>query len=341
MRTRHTWKLLAGVMLGLAMLVMPAVAGAACGDGLPDIGEECDPGPDVPGDCCDAACLITSATPAFVCRPAASVCDVAEVCDGVSAACPADSAAGVFVECRPAGDECDPAENCDGVNPNCPADQIEPDGTSCDSGDVCSIPDVCSSGVCAPSSGDADTDNVCDASDNCPADANPGQEDLDGDSDGDVCDTDDGPLNPIKINFRLDTAGPTFDNSLVRVKGDFVTLDPSDVFDASAPLTLVVSDGKSPPGTPTVRSHTFPTSSCLTQTRKISCVDGEYRISFLTSPARPGVWKFRARFKKQTLSGPLQGPATAVLTYGPSTDRIGSVADCKVKFSGMSCKDFK
>jgi hypothetical protein len=296
-------------MLGLAVLATPMVAAAVCGDGTLDVGEQCDPGPDVADDCCTAGCDITSAAPAFVCRPAAGACDVPEACDGVSDACPADGFA--------------------------------PDGTACDSGDTCAVPDTCQGGVCQASGPDGDGDGVCDASDNCPADANAGQADLDGDSTGDVCDADDGPLNPIKIAFKLNTGPSPIDNSFVKTKGDFVTLVSGDVFDASAPITLWISDGKSPPGSPTIRSHTFLPSACLSTTRKVKCVDGDYRLSFVTSPRRPGVWKFKAQFKQQNLTGPLQGPATAILTYGPATDRVGDVPDCKGTFTSMSCRDYK
>ncbi len=46
------------------------------------------------------------------------------------------------------------------------------------------------SGICGGCD-DADEDGVCDEDDNCPADANPGQEDTDSDGDGDACDDDD------------------------------------------------------------------------------------------------------------------------------------------------------
>ena len=74
---------------------------------------------------------------------------------------------------------------------------------------------------------------------------------------------------------------------------------------------------------------------------EVTLLDGDYRMSFSTSPRRPGTWRFKAKFKKQSLTGPLQGPATATLTYGPSTDRTGSVADCKSTFTSMTCRDFK
>src|SRR5262245_1903243 len=35
---------------------MTSVWAGTCGDGNVDTGEDCDPGPDVPGDCCSATC---------------------------------------------------------------------------------------------------------------------------------------------------------------------------------------------------------------------------------------------------------------------------------------------
>ncbi|NIQ90178.1 MAG: hypothetical protein GWN93_14565, partial [Deltaproteobacteria bacterium] len=59
------------------------------------------------------------------CRAAAGVCDAADNCDGVSAACPAD--AKLTSECRASAGVCDVAEVCDGVADDCPADAFEPE----------------------------------------------------------------------------------------------------------------------------------------------------------------------------------------------------------------------
>lgn len=114
-----------------------------------------------------------------VCRPAAGVCDVAEVCDGVSTACPADAFApghpvcrGAFGPCdevetcpgnsphcttdvvKNAGEpcrgivqQCDEAEFCDGVNAECPGDGFRANGTPCDTG-ACGS-ETCQNGVCS------------------------------------------------------------------------------------------------------------------------------------------------------------------------------------------------
>ena len=68
-----------------------------CGDGTKDVslGEECDPGPDVAGDCCDSNChLIKVGETGFECRAANGTCDVAENCSAATESnytCPTDA----------------------------------------------------------------------------------------------------------------------------------------------------------------------------------------------------------------------------------------------------------
>ena len=111
---------------------------AGCGDGIVDQTEDCDPA----GTCCDATChFVTAGT---TCRPAAGPCDVAETCDGTSAACPADATA--------------------------------PDGTTCGRGVPPCADQVCRGGTCATEGHDGAgcvIDNACfddgavDPSDGC------------------------------------------------------------------------------------------------------------------------------------------------------------------------------
>src|SRR6185295_9154170 len=67
------------------------------------------------------------------CRGAAGVCDVAETCDGTSAACASDSFASGGV-CRPAAGACDVPESCGGSDPDCPTDAFAAGGTQCGAG---------------------------------------------------------------------------------------------------------------------------------------------------------------------------------------------------------------
>lgn len=112
----------------------------------------------------------------FVCRPVAGACDVAEECDGVSAACPVDG----FLsggECRAASGACDLAESCTGTSAFCPTDQVRPASFECRaSAGMCDIAENCdgtnkacpsdvfvsSATVCRGSEG------ICDVIENCP-----------------------------------------------------------------------------------------------------------------------------------------------------------------------------
>lgn len=154
-----------------------------CGDGVVEASEACDEGDDngAPTSCCTAGCqLVVAGT---VCRPGSGdLCDADEVCDGSSAACPADVFADGTVECRAdadGADGCDAAEVCPGVSGQaCPPDGSEPDGTACTgngAGD-CSAADTCLAGQCADNDAAAATPcgteptcnpEVCDGAGTC------------------------------------------------------------------------------------------------------------------------------------------------------------------------------
>ena len=82
-----------------------------------------------------------------VCRPTAGTCDLEEKCTGSSPACPADKFLGKGAVCRGAASVyCDVAESCDGVSAACPVDVFAPANTSCRAstdGDICDPPESC------------------------------------------------------------------------------------------------------------------------------------------------------------------------------------------------------
>ncbi|MHC4065027.1 MAG: Kelch repeat-containing protein, partial [Planctomycetota bacterium] len=83
--------------------------------------------------------------------------------------------------------------------------------------------------------GDADGDGFTDASDNCPGDVNPFQEDGDGDFVGDVCDNCPGDVNPLQEDSDGDRTGdasdPDDDNDGVLDADDAFPLDPTETSD--------------------------------------------------------------------------------------------------------------
>jgi uncharacterized protein (TIGR03382 family) len=163
---------------------------------------DCVTGHCVDGVCCDTACgggdptdcqtcapagTCTVLDTTHVCRPDAGPCDVEERCDGVAAACPADSFLSTSVTCRASTGPCDLAEQCPGDAGTCPADALAPTTTQCRaSAGPCDVAETCSgasascpadgfaaaSTVCRPTAGDCDVAESCTGtSASCPADA--------------------------------------------------------------------------------------------------------------------------------------------------------------------------
>jgi hypothetical protein len=87
-------------------------ASAVCGNNVVETGEQCDG-----GACCNSDCTFTSSS--TVCRASASVCDVAEYCDGTNNDCPANQFQSSGTSCSD-GLYCNGAETCDGSG-NCQA----------------------------------------------------------------------------------------------------------------------------------------------------------------------------------------------------------------------------
>ena len=148
-----------------------AILGADGPDGPIDLAA-----PDVPPGACNFAGAPRPA--GTVCRAAVDLCDVAEVCDGVSLDCPADKLAAAATPCRPVAGDCDIAETCDGARTACPIDGFKATGTVCRPvAGVCDVAESCdgTSAACpvdsvAPSTTvcRASTDNdQCDPAEKC------------------------------------------------------------------------------------------------------------------------------------------------------------------------------
>jgi hypothetical protein len=129
-------------------------------------GGSCDP-----PELCDgvsAACPADRLNPAGeVCRPGNGGCDLAEQCTGTNPACPNDRVAFAGTICSPGIGGCEPPARCDGTTTLCPTPMTFPDGTPCDDLVPCTYA-TCNSGACTPLSGTCDDRDMC-TTDSCAA----------------------------------------------------------------------------------------------------------------------------------------------------------------------------
>ena len=123
-----------GVSSGEAAIWQPHFS--SCGNGNVESGEDCDG-----GACCDECSFSMAGT---VCNAAGGICDLAEVCTGADATCPADAVAPAGTVCNAAAGTCDVAETCDGVATTCPADSFAAAGTVCNAAaGTCDVAEEC------------------------------------------------------------------------------------------------------------------------------------------------------------------------------------------------------
>jgi hypothetical protein len=98
------------------------------------------------------------------CRPSAGSCDLAETCDGVNEACPADVFRPSSYVCRAAAHpECDVEERCTGSSAACPANAVSNTGQQCDLPFTggCSGPGTCPPGYTRECSGTCNSSGAC------------------------------------------------------------------------------------------------------------------------------------------------------------------------------------
>jgi DNA-binding beta-propeller fold protein YncE len=123
---------------------------AVCPEGVPlaktCVLPDCDPNRSI---CLDGACICQPDDPAN-CHD--GTIDEGELCgepglpDGPC--CTGCRFARQGAVCRDANGVCDPAEVCNGFSADCPADSVAPPETPCEDGDPCTDADVCADGTC-------------------------------------------------------------------------------------------------------------------------------------------------------------------------------------------------
>ena len=310
----------------------------------------CPTGPNTAG--CDTTAGAVDATPfrstippCVACTTNAD-CNDGLACNGTETCAAGTCAAGTPIDCSGASDQCN-VGTCTEPLGTCVA-VPKVNGTPCNSGDVCTLPDSCQGGVCvAGGGGDSDADTICDADDNCPTDANPGQEDSDGDDVGNVCDANDGALNITQLDLKRQS-NPVNVNGSVGIKGEVITV-PADNFLATPKVTLAVTDSLLPTPYSITQTWTVATE-CVIKGTRLTCAtaDRKFKVRFKPLPKTPSVYRFVAKFRKLAIPSNqvFTGPVTTVLTFGPpppaagQIDRVGVISDCRASASGLKCREF-
>ena len=232
--------------------------------------------------------------------------------------------------------------------------QLDPDGTVCNgTPDTCSISDFCTSGVCTEGgSGDPDGDGVCSADDNCPANSNASQADLDNDAIGDVCDAIDAELNPTRARIRRNSSGnPTKPNGIVKVSGDFiVNLPGGDTLASPTGYAARVVDALGLDTNTLPSPAVWPAASCTVKTgtggviKTVTCKSADKNSTLVIRavnpivPTSPQVYKFTITLRRIAISGPFDAPVVTTLTQG-AIQRVGVINDCQSNQAGLSCKE--
>ncbi len=275
----------------------------------------CAAGPGNPG--CDTVTGDVDTTPALTTPPACTACNAdaqcndglacngVETCDLGNAIC----LAGTPIVCDD-GNECT-TDACIDPLGTCGATPVV-DGTSCDDGVTCSVPDTCQAGACL------------------------GEED--GNSNG-TCDVDEvGPLTVTKLTVK-GQSGPGA-NGKVIAKGTFPTNPPADVFDASGPITVRYQDALGAD-----QAITFGLGTCVVKGNpslpKVLCksIDRKSKATFKADRKVLNQFQLKVKLGALSFNGPFQGPATITLTYGPGTVRQGSIAACVARGTNdLKCK---
>jgi len=181
---------------------------------------------------------------------------------------------------------------------------------------------------------DGDGDGVCDALDNCPAVANAGQSDIDGDLAGDACDDADAALALAVLQIKSDTSTAS-DNGSVKVKGTFGVAPPNDVLFAANGLRLRVQ------ALGLDATYTWGQAQCgMVASGKWLCLslDRRFKTTLKALKAVPTTYRFTLTVKRVALIGPFDGPVTATISQDYDIDRTGTIGNCRVGSTKLTCK---
>jgi hypothetical protein len=135
------------------------------------------------------------------------------------------------------------------------------------------------------------------------------------------------------------------DNSVIRLQAFFVTMPPDDVFDPTNGVTIEVKDlGVSLGGAGTDVTVPWIATECRTVNGRTTCyANGKKSVRVLVKPfaGHPDAFSVEARIRNHNLTGPFEGPVEVTVTDNVSmVDRVGTITDCTLKLTGLTCRAF-
>jgi hypothetical protein len=226
----------------------------------------------------------------------------------------------------------------DRTSPDTDADGLKDCADTCPTDPAKFAPGACGCGIADT---DGDGDGVADCNDNCPAASNPGQEDLDSDDLGDVCDGSDGDgdlsLNRVTVIKSMKPATDKWS-----AMGELNTNStPGFVADVDAGgLKLVLSSTSDA----NVNTVTFGGADCsiAANGKSVRCKNASGQVRLNARPS-PGFFRVTISIVKQTITLPTvaQTPLQVDLQSPVSIDRVDTSlpGSCTVKGGArMVCK---
>lgn len=301
-----------------------------CGDGTIGGTEECDDAGE--SATCNADCTIAACGDGQTNVTAFEECDDA----GESATCDADC---TIAECGDgttnpsAFEECDDAGESAACNFDCTLSQCGDGTLNPSAGEECDDANTNESDGCLSTCEiDSDGDGTGDATDNCPADANPDQADLDGDGDGDVCD----PLDAIIEILRATIWRTRSALGRIRIDGYIPagTYGPTDVFDHSGGFSIRVRDGISLDA----QIDFAPTDCERFRSGRMRCRLPDKTSKVVLIPMdTPGAYGFEASLRRIDIGAPQAGPAIVTVSHG-DIDREGENGSCTTYIGKLVCR---
>ena len=142
-----------------------------------------------------------------------------------------------------------------------------------------------------------------------------------------------GGTNVLSLRLQADTS-PIRDNGYVKVKQQFATAPPADVFSTSSGVVLRVSDALN-----LAVSCSWAAGDCVALPRgRIRCrtADSKAQVTFAPSRSTPNAYVAIASCKGFGFNGPFQVPFAVTLTQGTDVQREGAISSCLGLGSGTA-----